>query len=381
MNIKDLFKRKNKEEEPNQELAVDEVKEEIDIPNVVFEDLELQVTVGQWLGLLSSRQGTGNSSIMLYSHLSAAELMERTNIPAEKFDEINEKFGLLLKSAGIDTTETCTLDQFDKDKFSFNCHFSNEDMDAKISLRWGDFMDFGPEFTIDLPNITKTYDYCGEYEDRPARLSLRHYTISNPNNGNSCHRYLSPYSSNFSLQNGDYTFSIEIDKPEGITHDLFSDYVFAIRNEEQLEQYLLGLSFPIAIDEVYKSICEISASPVSEYPKFKIEVEKKVDEKNSKTIDMVSLSHGKLKKFIITKNGRTIAIDGDGNWSYDTPRLAMSQSEKDGVNYRLNSIPSEELILMDSPLDEYNKVSQEVDEIKVFTKTMLQPNDDKDDIE
>lgn len=379
--IKNIFRgRKNRKdvEEATSNVEQDDqiAQEEIDVPKVVFEDLELQVTVGQWLGLLSSQQGFGTEVFAIYTHLSAEELMQRMDIPTEKLNEINTKFGLLLKSAGIDTDEICTIDQYDKKDFSFNCHFNNADRDSRISLRWGDMIDFGPEFTIAVPNVTKTYDYCREYKDKPARLNLQHYTISNPENGNSCFKFLSPYNTNFRLENGDYTFSMEISRPESIEHDVFSDYVFSLKNEEQLEQYLLGLSFPLNIDEVYKKICEISIDSVSEYPKFNIKVEKKVDEKKSKTTDMVSLSHGKLRRFIITKNGRTIEIDGDGNWSYDSPKLAISQSEENGINYSLNSIPTAEIASMASPLEEYTKVSKEVDDIKVFTKKMLKPNEE-----
>ena len=54
-------------------------------------------------------------------YFNAKELIKKVNIPAEKFEEIATKFGLLLKIAGTENTETCTLNQFDKDNFSFNC--------------------------------------------------------------------------------------------------------------------------------------------------------------------------------------------------------------------------------------------------------------------
>lgn len=370
MNIKDIFKGKKSKE--SQTLDIPKVeKEALDVPKVVFEDLELQVTIGQWLGILSSQQGFGNSSFTIYTHLSAEELMKKINIPAEKFEEIVIKFGLLLKIAGIENTETCTLNQFDKDNFSFNCHFNNSGNDANISLRWGDMIDFGPEFTINYQNESKTYDYWAESEEKPTRLKLQHYTIKNPENENSCYRYLSPYTSYFTLTNGEYSFSIEIKRPESIKVDVFSDYVFRLENEEQLQQYLLGLTFPLEINEVYKKICEISTSSVNEYPSFKIEVKRKLDEKNNKTTDMISLNHGQLKKFIITKGGRTITIDSDGNWSYDSPKLIISQSDKGNINYSLNSIPSDELLTASSPFEQYSEVSQEVEQVRKLTKTML----------
>lgn len=379
MNIKDIFKgigaKENKiVDVPNVEIEREE--EALDVPKVVFEDLELQVTIGQWLGILSSQQGFGNADFTIYTHLSAEELMKKIDIPAEKFEKIGTKFGLLLKMAGIDSAETCTLNQFDKDNYSFNCHFNNNGNDANLSLRWGDMIDFGPELTINYQNESKTYDYWAETDEKPTRLNLQHYTIKNPENGNSCYSFLSQYRTYLSLTNGEYSFSIEIDRPESIKDDVFSDYVFRLENEEELIQYLLGLTFPLEINEVYKKICEISTSNVDEYPSFKIEAKKKLDEKNKKKTDMVSLNHGQLRRFIITKGGKTIAIDSDGNWSYNSPKLAVSQSDNGNINYSLNSIPNEELLTVSNPYEQYSKVSQEVEQVRKLIKTILKGKED-----
>ena len=367
MNIKDIFKGKKSKE--NQTLDIPKVeKEALAVPKVIFEDLELQVTIGQWLGILPSQQGFGNSGFTIYTHLSAKKLMKKVNTPAKKFEEIVTKFGLLLKITGIENTETCTLNQFDKDNFSFNCHFNNSGNDANISLRWGDMIDFGPEFTINYQNESKTYDYWAESEEKPTRLKLQHYTIKNPENENSCYRYLSPYTAYFTLTNGEYSLSIEIKRPESIKVDVFSNYVFRLEDEKQLQQYLLGLTFPLEINEVYKKICEISTSSLNEYPSFKIEVKRKL---NNKTTDMISLNHGQLQNFIITKGGRTITIDSYGNWSYDSPKLIISQSDKGNINYSLKSIPSDELLAASSPFEQYSEVSQEIEQVRKLTKTML----------
>ena len=140
-----------------------------------------------------------------------------------------------------------------------------------------------------------------------------------------------------------------------------------MENEEQLQQYLLGLTFPLEINEVYKKISEISTSSVNEYPSFKIEVKR---EKNNKTTDAMSLNHGQLKKFIITKGGKTITIDSDGNWIYDSSKLIISQSGNGNINYSLNSIPRDELLTSTSPFEQYSEVSQEVEQVRNLTRTL-----------
>lgn len=66
MNIKNIFKKKKTTE--NETLDISKVEHELDVPKVIFEDLELQVTVGQWLGILSSQQGFSSFGFTFYTH-------------------------------------------------------------------------------------------------------------------------------------------------------------------------------------------------------------------------------------------------------------------------------------------------------------------------
>lgn len=337
MNIKDVFKsRKSKEnkivENTNVETKVE--KEALDVPKVVFEDLELQVMVGQWLEILPSQKGYGTSVATFYAPLSPEELIKKVNIPTKQLDEIVTKFGLLLKLAGIENKETCTLGQFNKDNFSFNCHLDNSGIDACITLRWGDMIDFNPEFTIDYLNESKTYDYLSETKEKPTRFLLQNYTIKNPENGSSCYRYLSPFDATFIIKNGEYSFSVEIGRPKSIVVPPFSNYVFRLENEDQLHEYLLGLTFPLKIDEVYKKICEISTNSVEEYPSFKIEVKRKLDETHKKTTDMVYLNNGQLNKFTITNDEITVSIDSNESLTISTPFEQYSEVSKKVENAR-----------------------------------------------
>lgn len=360
MNLKTIFKKEIKLENTS-----------LNEPKIIFEDLELQVTIGQWLGILSSQQGFGNSGLTIYTLLSAKELMKRINVSNEKLKEISANFGHLLTLAGIDKSETCTLNQFDKEKSSFNCHFNNSNNDANISLRWGSFIDSGPEFIIDYQNEKRTYDYREAYKDKPARLNLQQYIIKNVDNNNSCSRYLSPHSAYFTLKNEQHSLTITIERPESIKKSGLGDCVFRLKKEDELQQYLLGLTFPLDINEVYKKICEISLDSITEYPKFDLEVKSQINEKQDKTTDMISLRYGLLNIFIITREGKTVTIDSAGNWSYASPELAVSQEKNGNINYSLNSISYDEISSLASPLEQFNMVSQEVEQVRTLTKTLL----------
>lgn len=377
MNIKDILDKisnRKKCEESNEAIVSSEENAitfaDSDVPKVIFDDLELQVTIGQWLGILSSSVGYGNAGFTIYTHLDANDLMKRLHIPQEDFQKIAHKFGVLLKSIGVDSSEVCTLSQFNKDKFSFNCHFANTGKDAFMSATWGDWIDFGPELTIRSGNQSKTYDYVNEYEERPASLHLQHSTIKNPDNGSSCFRFMSPYSVCMTLENGDYTLKIEADRPKNNKVDLFNADDFKLKNEDELQQYLLGLTFPIDIGEVYKKVCKLSIDSIYDFPSFKLKVEVADGENKKKVTDMISLSNGNLDKFVLTRDGRTVAIDGDDNWSFGSQTLNVSQQDG-AVDYSLKAIPKESFLTTLTPLEQFTEAKEEVQKAKVYAKTML----------
>lgn len=365
MSIIDIFK--GKENTENMVLDVPKAEQGLDIPKVIFEDLVLQVKVGQWLGVLSSQKLVDEFINCTFS--SSDELIKVANIPTEQLEEIVTKFGYVLKLVGIDNAETCTLSQYDKDNFSFNCHFNNSGNDANISLKNKIF--FEPGVIINYQNECKAYEYYKESKNKPIRLDLQYYTIKNPENGNSCFRGLSLGEIAFILQNGEYSFSINISRDRRKNPDIFSWDIFRLKNEEALQQYLLGLSFPFEINEVYKKICEISVDSITDYQSFELKVDRKLDGENNKTTDMVSIFYGQISKFIITKGGKTIEINGDGSWSYDSPKLTVSQNNKGNITYTLNSIPSVDLLNIASPLEKYNEVCKDVEQVRLLTKTIL----------
>lgn len=374
MNITNIFRRKSSSNVEEKESLSNTNKVAVantDLPKVIFEDMKLKVAIGQWLGILSSQKAYGILEGTIYTHLSAEELMEWTSISAEQLSLIEENFAQLLKLAGVPKEETCTLSKYDKDKFSFACHFSNSSDDAKIDLRYGDMMDSGPEFIIDYNNAKRTYDYWKDHKSGEVNMKVQHYTVVNPVNGNSCFRFYSPYSVTFNLRNGDYCFAISVDRPENVNVPSLRDYTFELKNEDKIQEYLLGLEFPFDINEVYKKICEMSAGFNDQYSDYSFKVEKQLDKRKSKITDLVSVSNGRLNKFVVTKGERTISVDGEGNWSYDTPKLAVSQSGEGKVSFAMNSIPSDELLTMASPYEQYSDVTKEIEEVRKLTKTIV----------
>lgn len=332
------------------------------VPKVIFKDLMLQIEVGKWLEIIPISP-CYNYDI---KNLNDKKIIKKYNISNEKLKKIEESFEYILKLTGIDTNEICTLDNFNQERFTFNCHFNNSNTNADITLTNEDLMDTIAKITINYPKEGKTYRYVKEEKKEPLQL-INYKTINNENNYT---RYLSSYGAYITLEDKEYKLSLDINKPK--TNDLeVNNDTYKLKNEAKLQQYLLNISFPIKIDEIYKKICEISLENIKNYPKISIEVKRKEIDNSDKITDNILIRNGILKKFTMTKNKKTVTIDKDGNWSYESPKLFINQTKNGNINYNLNDISKEEISNMDSLSEQYNIINEEVKKVKKLTKDII----------
>lgn len=112
------------------------------------------------------------------------------------------------------------------------------------------------------------------------------------------------------VKNGDYKFYLEVDFNE------IDEFGKKLDNEIELQKYLMNLEFPISIEEVYKKICEISLGDVSKYSRIVLQCCD--NSKNGMITDMIVLSDGNFEKFGMTKDGITVFIDKNDNFTYRT---------------------------------------------------------------
>ena len=364
-----IFFRKRNNEKKEKESKIN--TNDSDIPTVIFDDLELQVKVGQWAEMFTSKKVSKYPELSIYSYLDADELIKKVDIPQDLLDMISKEFGRILAQMGVDKDEVCTITNLNKKDFSFDCHFKNNNNNkvSRISLRWGDFMDNFPSITIQDERKQEKYDYIPKYEEKPSKLIKRTTTLYRGNN--SLYRYLYGYDTMFRLSNENQSLQLDVTRPDSITEHGYDGYQYRLNNEEELQNYLLDLAFPIDIAEVYNNISKIALGPINDYPEIKIVAQKKIDEKNSITTDEIILNYGKLDKFTITKNGRTISIDKDGNWSFASPKVTINNSKDGKVDYRLNLDSYEELI-KNIGVDQFSPASEEVAQVKQLTKTLFE---------
>jgi hypothetical protein len=243
-------------------------------------------------------------------------------------------------------------------------------------LRHGDFEEY-PEVIISTDEYKKSYACQYSMETKKEYLRLQWQSIKNPDNGNTFYHLLSRYSCQLSvgkeIDGAAYEFSIYASKPDTIAESGFitPDGDFELKNTEELQKYLLGLSFPISIDEVYKRLCEISLSPVSKFPSLTLKGTKKVGEEEPKTTDLVVMVDGEIKEFAMTKNGDTISVGESGEWSCESDHYSVSQDEKGNVTYSIISIPEKELFELSPVSDRYTVTKIKVEAVKNKVKSLF----------
>ncbi len=368
MNLPSIFKKNDVQPQKGISSNVETFVEKEKVPKVIFNDEELHVIVGQWLEVLASkncsRVGVGAS---LITQLPADSLLQ-SGISQDEWAEVDYTFGMLLKQIGIEEKETCLFDDYNKEEFSFNCHFQELNDDAKIRLRWGSLIDDLPAMIIEYKNIVRAYDYHVGNSERPKAITISSFTAKNPENGNKVSTYASPYNANFEVSNADIIMNITVDRPEEI--DARGDYIFRLKNDDKLVEYFLDMSFPPNLAEVYKKICEVGIDSVDDYPRFSIKVEKKAENKKAVITDRILVKKGRLCNFILTRNGKKVGIDCQGNTMYEENRFAINKSHGGGLDYHLNVNPNEDINSVGTLPDHVKKAQDEVEEVRLLAKTI-----------
>lgn len=223
--------------------------------------------------------------------------------------------GLVLLRLGFEPGDSILLSNYNKDDCSFDC-IVNEDVFYNIRIDKS-------SSEIVMNTFNNEFGYiCEEqsYSEVGMRISLGRYIIEYPN-GINFTRYLSRDDMKFKFEFDNYILELKLEKPKGLELPLFEDGIYSkykLENEEDLVEYIIGLSNNINLVDLYKILCESYLGDVSVYPKFMLRKSKKIDS-SIKVTDMILLKNGELEQFAITKNEKTLFLDQDDNWSYEIP--------------------------------------------------------------
>lgn len=306
--------------------------EELEIPIVKFENYEAKENVAKWLS-----QGYAKN-----------EYRENTA----------EQFGYLLKLAGIDKTESCTIG-FDH-AYIFKCYFEKAKDEATIKLLDSIGEDIAM-FEFYYQNNRKDYFYHPAQENQEVLFRPNSYIRENQDNGNTLVRNFEMRECVFTILNEENNFSLSVTNQSG----MIKDRVSMLPKEEDLSNYLLGLSFPFEIEKAYKKICDLSLMDIKLLPHVVLETQRK----GIKT-DIIDLEYGIWSKFQKTTAGKTVSLDNKGEFTYQDGLIAL----ENGV--LTTHIPMKQISegMVISPIEELKKIEKEVQKVKKITKNIFPSN-------
>lgn len=344
-------------------------------PKIIFEEPTLQFAIGQWLKILPTVMVTNFFGVERRKNLDYKSLRKSKKISKSELTLVSMVFEMLLKKIGIENKEICVLNNFDEEKFTFDCNLIKSKEKISIFIRQEDYFEFGPELTITTDKYEKTYDYSKNYNNKNMTLILRYYTLKNNDNNNTCFRYLGDHSTCFKLKNGDLELSINVYAPYDYILTESPEGKFRLKNEEQFEEYLLNLSAPIDILSVYNMFRKTCLDEWIKYPSIEIKVEESDDKK---LVDLLSLKRGELSNFILTRNEKTISFNRYGEWYYESERVCLDSYDKLNINFNsISKVESEccEVTASREELEEINReveaVPWEVNKVKFLVKKMI----------
>lgn len=299
------------------------------IPKVQFKDREILELVGNWICQNSDKKRCKN--------------------------DIEKQFGYLLKLTGIDSTETCIINHVRS--YLFNCYLKNAKDEARIELFDRDNEDYA-EFEINYNDmVRKEFFYDPAHNNREVLFMPKKYAIKNQNNENTLIRNFDVYRSSFAILNGEYNFSLVVADKFGNkkSHNESRNYVSVVPNEQDVIDYLLDLSFPCTIEEVYKKINRLSLKNIESFPHVVLKIEKK-----GKKTDAIKLVDGAWSEFTRTNNGKTVSLDNKGVFTYRDRLVALEEGMLT-IHTPVKQISEDMLI---SPIEELKKIEKEVQKVK-----------------
>lgn len=259
-------------------------------PKVEIKDFSLKANIGHWLGVIPLNK------VNNYLELTDKEI-----------EEIELRFGELLKEIGISEDETCILSGYNKRNFLFNCLLKKKGTSLRIFLNYGDGIDFSPEMVVINGEVTNNYDY---YNNLEPKLYFRRRTIRNSNN--IYFRDFYSYFANIALTSeNSYLLKIHVNRPDGLQSEIPNGFI--LNNESELETYLLNLKKDANAIDVFDNFCEIcfKDEPIEEIKKQRITLEfTSYSDSNHPYICKITLIDGRIQIFI-DDNGQILTFSSN----------------------------------------------------------------------
>lgn len=331
--------------------------------DIVIDNDELIVTLGQWMGMYPDTIKSGGNGFYVYSHLEASDYLRKHKPTVKERDQIENRFASILMQAGYDIEDICVLDEFDSENLRFIGTFFSLTGDAEFNLRFGDFFEEPRNLRIAHNGSYSIYNY----NSKPNMITLDTVT-KDIDDTRKFHRYVSEFTYYGDLYDDENRLEVEVKYPESLGKGDSSDnpYVDTVR----MEEIISGITFPCDIEDVCSRISEALSIDAELFPKVCVIVKKKINGKDRIT-DEAYFKDGKFEKLIITKNGRRIIIDKFNNWTYDTDTHTVNHMAEHEVSYGIKGMPIEQFEAMPTPQELVDNATSAIEEVKGMSLSLF----------
>ena len=239
------------------------------------------------------------------------------------YDKVSKVLGL----TGMTTDEEAELSLIADELNKFNYYASKTGNEFTFNLGMRDDV---RQLGVATKELKKSYKVTDIDADLP-KLELLDTVEINPESGSKVARIYSENDATFKLRNKEYSLTINISKPS--TNNDEGNYHFF--REDVISKYLLSLTFPINLDELYPKIAQwtgIDDDFVANYDYIRFVETKEID---SNIIGLISIVKGKLADYVPSSSDPAITereIDFYNKVSYCTendldPALASNLTD------------------------------------------------------
>lgn len=125
---------------------------------VIFDDVLLQVIMGQWLGILPSSIKKGFLFFHYYQPQESKELLYGNKVTKKKLKQIETQFINLMNIFGLED-DIYVIKDFDRDNNLFNCNLFNKKETASIKYIFDNFLTFPSAFIVNYEGIVSKYSF------------------------------------------------------------------------------------------------------------------------------------------------------------------------------------------------------------------------------
>ncbi len=288
-------------------------------------------------------------------------------------------FSIALSSMGFNSEETVVLNNYNSEDSSIA--YTTADKDKTVINRGRfkilTFPDPTVSYIVILHTITmidddidKTY----EYHHCLASLYLKSYTIKNNPTGFTLTRNFTAHEYKSNLNNDQYKLSIIIRKkiqPETRLSLPVKMEPFYLKNEEVVEKYLLGLSLPINLIEVYEKVTELALDNISDYDLIEFKIQSKNNNKELQTTDLIRLDNNRLTGFRGIWDGKDIFVDQAGNCSIEKDNLSIIKRSDETVNLNVKAPSLEEISNFKLSEAQMIEIKEDLQEVESLVKKKI----------